>query len=65
MAIREKDELRKIQLNEKSKQPPDHDLSLTPYFIEKPLPGHGINEVAKHLEAKRLSKALKVTFSKI
>ncbi|KAJ8920125.1 hypothetical protein NQ315_011782 [Exocentrus adspersus] len=49
MVVREKQELRKIQLERAAKPPPEYDLSLVPYFISKPLPGHGIDEVAKNL----------------
>ncbi|KAL3267896.1 hypothetical protein HHI36_007035 [Cryptolaemus montrouzieri] len=47
MIIKERSTLEKIHLEHKSKPPPKYDLSLTPYFISDPLPGHGINELSK------------------
>lgn len=60
MAVREKDNLRIIKSREESKPLPAHDLSLTPYFIAKPLPGYGINEVAKHFVQRNLTNNVKV-----
>lgn len=48
MVHQEKDELDKLQLKKKDVKPPDYDLSLKPYFISKPLPGYGMNEVLKY-----------------
>ncbi|KAJ8959951.1 hypothetical protein NQ318_009384, partial [Aromia moschata] len=48
MAVRERRELERIHLEEASRPPPEYDLGLVPYFISDPLPGNGIDEVAKH-----------------
>lgn len=60
MVVREKDELRKITKRKAEKPLPEHDLSLTPYFIAKPLPGYGINEVIKHFDYGKVKKGVKV-----
>ncbi|KAJ8969446.1 hypothetical protein NQ317_016777 [Molorchus minor] len=57
MVIRERKELEKIRLEAASKPLPDYDLSLVPYFISDPLPGNGINEVAKHFYQNNLISA--------
>nr|CAH7763692.1 unnamed protein product [Callosobruchus chinensis] len=48
MLLVEKDELRKMKKEKSMKPMPAYDLSLTPYFISKPLPGYGIDEVLKN-----------------
>lgn len=48
MVHQEADVLEKLQTKEKNEKPPDYDLSLKPYFIAKPLPGYGIDEVLKY-----------------
>ncbi|CAH2002114.1 unnamed protein product [Acanthoscelides obtectus] len=48
MLLMEKDELRRIKKEESMKPVPAYDLSLTPYFISKPLPGYGIDQVLKN-----------------
>lgn len=52
MVLMEKDELRRIEKEDRLKPQPEHDLSLVPYFISRPLPGHGIDEVAKNFKNK-------------
>lgn len=47
MVYRDKKELKRIKLEAKRKPLPDYDLSLVPYFIRRPLPGNGMNEVIK------------------
>ncbi|XP_023310115.1 sodium channel protein Nach [Anoplophora glabripennis] len=49
MVVRERNELRRIQVERAARPPPSYDLSLVPYFISAPLPGNGIDEVAKSL----------------
>lgn len=60
MMVREKDELRRISKRNAQKPLPDHDLSLTPYFIAKPLPGYGINEVIKHFNHRKVNRTVQV-----
>lgn len=65
MVNREKDKLKRLHILEASKPLPEHDLSLTPYFVAKPLPGFGINEVVKHFEYKKHHINVKVGKKKI
>lgn len=55
MVFREKDKLSRMKLEERHKPKPIYDLSLVPYFVSKPLPGHGMNEVVKGYYARNLS----------
>lgn len=49
MAFQEKEELEKLQRKRhNAKSSPDYDFSLKPYFISKPLPGYGIDEMLKY-----------------
>lgn len=47
MALKEKEELERIQAEEAANPTQDYDLSLVPYCCSEPFPGNGINEVAK------------------
>lgn len=48
MIVKDKNELKRIQKQEKLNIMPDYDLSLMPYWIKKPKPGAGIDEVSKY-----------------
>lgn len=55
MVVREKDKLNRMQLEEKHKPKPMYDLSLVPYFVNKPVPGHGVDEIVKGYYGRNLS----------
>lgn len=45
MVYREKNELRRMNKEERMKPLLDYDLSLVPYFVRKPKKGQGVKEV--------------------
>lgn len=49
MVYKEKNELRRMNKEERMKPLPDYDLSLVPYFVRKPGKGEGVKEVLRRV----------------
>lgn len=49
MVYKEKNELRRMNKEERTKPVPDYDLSMVPYFVKMPEKGNGTKEVMRRL----------------